>query len=185
MLTFVNVSASYNSNLYLPQQQAAILANPADVHNRIIGSILVIPLEQLMLLSTWGVKTCIWIYLYRNREDIVWSCLILLEWIIKMRKCGRTAVLLFLHFFGLRVNLGWAAGSCKSRNEICSNWDRSRHSRHSKEWMIKRISTGSFLWSYFWCLLFQVPFPFGIKSRTEIGMWLLHLRKAGGLKVPL
>lgn len=71
MLTFVNVSASYNSNLYLPQQQAAILANPADVHNRIIGSILVIPLEQLMLLSTWGVKTCIWIYLYRNREDIV------------------------------------------------------------------------------------------------------------------
>lgn len=65
MLTFINVSAHYATNLYPPEQQAAILANPSDVRNRIIGSILVIPLEQSMLLSTWGVKTCIWLFLRR------------------------------------------------------------------------------------------------------------------------
>lgn len=65
MLTFINLSASYNSNLYPPQDEVAILANPSDVQNRILGSKLVIPLEQSMLLSTWGVKTCIWLFLRR------------------------------------------------------------------------------------------------------------------------
>jgi hypothetical protein len=65
LLVFVNVTASYTTNLFPPEQEAAILANPADVEARIFGSKMVIPLEQSMLLTTWLVKSCIWLFLRR------------------------------------------------------------------------------------------------------------------------
>jgi hypothetical protein len=61
----INVSASYQTNLIPPDELPAVLANPSEVHNRIIGSIMVIPLEQSMLFCIWGVKTCIWLFLKR------------------------------------------------------------------------------------------------------------------------
>jgi hypothetical protein len=64
-MVLINVAANYNTNLYPPEQEASILANPADVQNRIIGSKIVIALEQSMIASTWGVKLCIWVFLMR------------------------------------------------------------------------------------------------------------------------
>jgi hypothetical protein len=64
-MVLINVSARYNTNLYPPEQAVAIFANPADVENRIIGSKIVIALEQSMIASTWGVKLCIWTFLMR------------------------------------------------------------------------------------------------------------------------
>jgi hypothetical protein len=65
MLTLINVSAAYATNLFPTEQLESILANPQDVHDRIMGSKLVIPLEQSMLTSTWLVKICIWRFLRR------------------------------------------------------------------------------------------------------------------------
>ncbi|TAQ88138.1 hypothetical protein B7494_g3533 [Chlorociboria aeruginascens] len=65
LLVLLNVSAHYNTNLFPPSQLQVILANPEDVVNRIIGSKIVIALEQCMLISTWGVKICIWLFLNR------------------------------------------------------------------------------------------------------------------------
>jgi hypothetical protein len=65
LLVLINVSARYNTNLYPPEQEASILANPADVKNRIFGSRVVIGLEQSMMATTWGVKICIWTFLLR------------------------------------------------------------------------------------------------------------------------
>jgi hypothetical protein len=65
LLVLINVSARYNTNLYPPEQEATILANPADVKNRIFGSRIVIGLEQSMMATTWGVKICIWTFLLR------------------------------------------------------------------------------------------------------------------------
>lgn len=65
LLSLINVSASYNTNLFPDSQAAQILADPTDVSNRIYGSKLVIPLEQCMLASTWCVKICIWFFLWR------------------------------------------------------------------------------------------------------------------------
>ncbi|KAE9367193.1 hypothetical protein N431DRAFT_418324 [Stipitochalara longipes BDJ] len=65
LLALINISAGYGTNLYPPEQEASILANPADVANRIKGSKIVIPLEQCMIASTWGVKLCIWTFLMR------------------------------------------------------------------------------------------------------------------------
>ena len=64
-MVLVNVAANFNTNLYPPEEEAEILANPADVHNRILGSKIVIALEQCMMTSTWGVKLCIWTFLLR------------------------------------------------------------------------------------------------------------------------
>jgi hypothetical protein len=66
----INVSARYNTNLYPPEQQTAILENPADVQNRIFGSRVVIGLEQSMMATTWGVKLCIWAFLLRVVYDL-------------------------------------------------------------------------------------------------------------------
>jgi hypothetical protein len=65
LLVLINISARYNTNLYPPEQEASILANPADVKNRIFGSRVVIGLEQSMMVTTWGVKICIWTFLLR------------------------------------------------------------------------------------------------------------------------
>ena len=65
LMVLINVSANYGTNLYPPEQEASIFANPADVANRILGSKIVIPLEQCMIASTWGVKLCIWTFLMR------------------------------------------------------------------------------------------------------------------------
>lgn len=42
-----------------PADYPRILADPKEVANRIYGSKIVILLEQCMLTSTWGVKTCL------------------------------------------------------------------------------------------------------------------------------
>ncbi|KAF7893202.1 uncharacterized protein EAF02_000740 [Botrytis sinoallii] len=65
LLILINVSARYETNLFPPEQLASIMADPDDVASRIHGSIIVIPLEQCMLASTWCVKVCIWLFLWR------------------------------------------------------------------------------------------------------------------------
>ncbi|KAL4761099.1 uncharacterized protein BDW70DRAFT_159966 [Aspergillus foveolatus] len=59
MLVLIRVSAEYATNLLPPSEQAAIFANPKNVRARIYGSMIVIGSEQCMLISTWGVKTCL------------------------------------------------------------------------------------------------------------------------------
>ncbi|PQE15799.1 integral membrane PTH11 protein [Rutstroemia sp. NJR-2017a BBW] len=56
LLVLINVSARYMTNLFPPEQLEAIMADPEDVASRRLGSIIVIPLEQCMLASTWCVK---------------------------------------------------------------------------------------------------------------------------------
>lgn len=65
LLVLINVSARYETNLFPPEQLASIMADPEDVASRIYGSKIVIPLEQCMLASTWCVKICIWLFLWR------------------------------------------------------------------------------------------------------------------------
>jgi hypothetical protein len=65
LLTLINVSAQYATNLYPPEQQAEIFADPKNVSDRIFGSKIVIGLEQCMMATTWGVKICIWFFLLR------------------------------------------------------------------------------------------------------------------------
>ncbi|KAF7589529.1 hypothetical protein BBP40_004194 [Aspergillus hancockii] len=59
LLILINISSQYDTNLFPPEELSRITANPTDVANRIYGSKVVIGLEQCMLLSTWGVKTCL------------------------------------------------------------------------------------------------------------------------------
>lgn len=47
-----------------------ILTDPKQVHDRILGSKIVIALEQCMLLSTWGVKTCLLILYWRITQNL-------------------------------------------------------------------------------------------------------------------
>lgn len=65
LLVLINVSARFETNLFPPEQLASIMADPEDVASRILGSKIVIPLEQCMLASTWCVKICIWLFLWR------------------------------------------------------------------------------------------------------------------------
>ncbi|KAI9051887.1 hypothetical protein LZ554_004143 [Drepanopeziza brunnea f. sp. 'monogermtubi'] len=65
LLVWINVSARFDTNLYSPEQEAAILADPQEVADRVFGSKIVIALEQSMLLTTWGCKLCIWAFLFR------------------------------------------------------------------------------------------------------------------------
>jgi hypothetical protein len=65
MLVLINIAAPYATNLYPMMDEAAIMADPIDVAFRIYGSKLVIGLEQCMMMTTWGVKICVWYYLTR------------------------------------------------------------------------------------------------------------------------
>ncbi|KAL4746986.1 hypothetical protein BDW72DRAFT_24392 [Aspergillus terricola var. indicus] len=72
MLVLIRVSAEYATNLFPASEQDAILANPDDVRARIRGSKIVIGLEQCMLISTWGVKTCMMTVYWKLTHRLPW-----------------------------------------------------------------------------------------------------------------
>ncbi|KAH7327470.1 hypothetical protein BKA65DRAFT_435157 [Rhexocercosporidium sp. MPI-PUGE-AT-0058] len=70
LLVLVNVSAHYQTNLYPMEDEARILSDPAEIQDRILGSKIVVALEQCMLLVTWGVKICVWTFLLRLHRNL-------------------------------------------------------------------------------------------------------------------
>ncbi|KAJ5090782.1 hypothetical protein N7532_009466 [Penicillium argentinense] len=65
MLVLIQISARYATNLMDPKDYDKVLADPKQVSDRIYGSKIVIGLEQCMLFSTWGVKTCMLMLYWR------------------------------------------------------------------------------------------------------------------------
>lgn len=53
-----------------PKDYDTVLADPQQVSDRIYGSKIVIGLEQCMLVSTWGVKTCMLILYWRITQNL-------------------------------------------------------------------------------------------------------------------
>ncbi|TEY57623.1 hypothetical protein BOTCAL_0211g00100 [Botryotinia calthae] len=99
LLILINVSARYETNLFPPEQLASIMADPDDVASRIYGSIIVIPLEQCMLASTWCVKICIWLFLWRlcrNLPNLQMALKILMGYI-----AVGYVVIMFVYYIGV------------------------------------------------------------------------------------
>ncbi|ATZ46002.1 hypothetical protein BCIN_01g06820 [Botrytis cinerea B05.10] len=99
LLILINVSARYETNLFPPDQLASIMADPDDVASRIYGSIIVIPLEQCMLASTWCVKICIWLFLWRlcrNLPNLQMALKILMGYI-----AVGYVVIMFVYYVGV------------------------------------------------------------------------------------
>lgn len=65
MLVLIQISARHATNLMDPADYDEVLADPEEVQSRIYGSKIVIGLEQCMLFSTWGVKTCLLLLYYK------------------------------------------------------------------------------------------------------------------------
>jgi hypothetical protein len=61
----INASNHFQTNYFPEDQLRSILANLENVANRVIGSILVIPLEQTMFLTLWGIKISVLGFIYR------------------------------------------------------------------------------------------------------------------------
>ncbi|KAJ5407666.1 hypothetical protein N7509_001549 [Penicillium cosmopolitanum] len=61
LLVLIQVSAKYATNLMDPGEVEQILADPKQVHDRILGSKIVIALEQCMLFSTWGGQNLLYV----------------------------------------------------------------------------------------------------------------------------
>lgn len=69
-MVLIQISAQYATNLMEPSQYQQVLSDPKQVRDRIYGSKIVIGLEQCMLFSTWGVKTCLLILYYRITRNL-------------------------------------------------------------------------------------------------------------------
>ncbi|OJJ44542.1 hypothetical protein ASPZODRAFT_134624 [Penicilliopsis zonata CBS 506.65] len=70
LLVLIQVSARYATNLMDPADYERVLSDPEEVKDRIYGSKVVIGLEQCMLFSTWGVKTCLLILYWRMTKNL-------------------------------------------------------------------------------------------------------------------
>ncbi|KAH8646608.1 hypothetical protein BGZ60DRAFT_346027, partial [Tricladium varicosporioides] len=70
LLVLINVSAKHDTNLFPMGMRDKIMSNPAEVAARIWGSKLVVVLEHMMLLTTWGVKACFLLFIARITERI-------------------------------------------------------------------------------------------------------------------
>ncbi|KAJ5731352.1 uncharacterized protein N7483_005860 [Penicillium malachiteum] len=70
LLVLIQISARYATNLMDPKDYAYVLSDPTQVRDRIYGSKIVIGLEQCMLFSTWGVKTCMLIFYWRLTQSL-------------------------------------------------------------------------------------------------------------------
>lgn len=65
MLCLVIASGYYATNYFPNEQLETILADPIDVHCRVIGSIIVLGLEQSMLMTLWTIKIYLIVFMYR------------------------------------------------------------------------------------------------------------------------
>ncbi|KAJ0418275.1 hypothetical protein BJY00DRAFT_188300 [Aspergillus carlsbadensis] len=72
LLILIRVSAEYATNLFPDSELESILADPQDVAKRVYGSKIVIGLEQCMLISTWGVKTCLVAMYWKLTSRLPW-----------------------------------------------------------------------------------------------------------------
>ncbi|KAJ5384767.1 hypothetical protein N7517_002678 [Penicillium concentricum] len=70
MLVLIQISARYATNLMDPKDYDKVLADPKQVSDRVYGSKIVIGLEQCMLVSTWGVKTCMLMLYWRITQNL-------------------------------------------------------------------------------------------------------------------
>ncbi|KAJ5748764.1 uncharacterized protein N7511_010460 [Penicillium nucicola] len=70
LLVLIQISARYATNLMDPKDYDAVLKDPKQVSDRIYGSKIVIGLEQCMLISTWGVKTCMLMLYWRITQNL-------------------------------------------------------------------------------------------------------------------
>ncbi|KAJ5175152.1 uncharacterized protein N7482_001029 [Penicillium canariense] len=70
LLVLIQISARYATNLMDPKDYDEVLSDPKQVSDRIYGSKIVIGLEQCMLVSTWGVKTCMLIFYWRITQNL-------------------------------------------------------------------------------------------------------------------
>ncbi|KAJ5163380.1 uncharacterized protein N7500_005210 [Penicillium coprophilum] len=70
MLILIQISARYATNLMDPKDYDKVLADPKQVSDRVYGSKIVIGLEQCMLISTWGVKTCMLMLYWRITQNL-------------------------------------------------------------------------------------------------------------------
>ncbi|KAL4784839.1 hypothetical protein BJX76DRAFT_347515 [Aspergillus varians] len=70
LLALIQVSSHYATNLMNPADYEKVLGDPQQVRDRIIGSKIVIGLEQCMLFSTWGVKTCMLTMFWRLTKNL-------------------------------------------------------------------------------------------------------------------
>ncbi|KAL4913237.1 hypothetical protein BDW62DRAFT_214406 [Aspergillus aurantiobrunneus] len=70
LLVLIQVSSHYATNLMDPADYDLVLSDPQQVRDRIFGSKIVIGLEQCMLFSTWGVKTCMLTMFWRLTKNL-------------------------------------------------------------------------------------------------------------------
>lgn len=70
LLVLIQISSRYATNLMDPRDYDQVLSDPQEVRDRIYGSKIVIGLEQCMLFSTWGVKTCMLIFYWRLTQSL-------------------------------------------------------------------------------------------------------------------
>ncbi|KAL5333570.1 hypothetical protein BJX70DRAFT_57430 [Aspergillus crustosus] len=70
LLVLIQVSSHYATNLMDPADYDQVLGDPQQVRDRIFGSKIVIGLEQCMLFSTWGVKTCMLTLFWRLTKNL-------------------------------------------------------------------------------------------------------------------
>ncbi|KAL4867325.1 hypothetical protein BDV12DRAFT_198282 [Aspergillus spectabilis] len=70
LLVLIQVSSHFATNLMDPADYDQVLSDPQQVRDRIFGSKIVIGLEQCMLFSTWGVKTCMLTLFWRLTKNL-------------------------------------------------------------------------------------------------------------------
>ncbi|KAF9885838.1 hypothetical protein FE257_012310 [Aspergillus nanangensis] len=70
LLVLIQISSRYATNLMDPEEYPTVLANPQEVRDRILGSKVVIGVEQCMLISTWGVKACMLTLFWRLTKNL-------------------------------------------------------------------------------------------------------------------
>ncbi|KAL2870197.1 uncharacterized protein BJX67DRAFT_276962 [Aspergillus lucknowensis] len=70
LLILIQISSHFATNLMDPADYGQVLSDPKEVQDRIFGSKIVIGLEQCMLLSTWGVKTCMLTMFWRLTKNL-------------------------------------------------------------------------------------------------------------------
>ncbi|KAL3425894.1 hypothetical protein PVAG01_02685 [Phlyctema vagabunda] len=133
LLILINISGRFATNLYLPEQEAEIFADPDQIRSRIIGSKIVIALEQCMLASTWGVKICILMFINR----IVYK-------VPRLQLAVRfLAIYVVLSYLG--VQLAYYGGICRPFKQYYAmpvhNQECATYSMYSKIQMVFNISS--------------------------------------------
>ncbi|CZT09556.1 uncharacterized protein RCO7_03680 [Rhynchosporium graminicola] len=86
LFSLINIACNYRNNDFPAAEESNVMLHAAELAERVVGAKLMVGIQQSMLITLWGSKFCVWLFLLRlysslSRYEIVLWVVFVYMWI--------------------------------------------------------------------------------------------------------